>query len=200
MAGRRAAVGIGAVALAAASAYQIHQQMHPPPPALAEEAPRFGVGRPATAEEIAAVDLDVRPDGQGLPPGQGTAREGMAIYQEKCLACHGPEGKGAAYDALSGREEGDRFPFADHLGAIPTVGSYWPYATTIFDYVRRAMPRTAPGSLRPDEVYALTAVILYWNELVAEDEVLDATTLPRLEMPARDRFVLDDREGSWRPR
>lgn len=161
---------------------------------------RFGVGRAAAPAELAAWNVDVNPDGVGLPPGRGTPAEGAAVYAQKCAACHGSRGEGlgtgaAAYPKLIGREPREGFPFGRDLRYVKTVGNYWPYATTLYDYIRRAMPLTAPGSLRPDEVYSLTAFLLAENEIIARDAVVDARTLPAVRMPARGRFVPDDRTG-----
>jgi S-disulfanyl-L-cysteine oxidoreductase SoxD len=156
----------------------------------------LGLGREPSPEEIAERDLDVRPDGTGLPPGSGTARAGAPVYAARCAACHGPEGHGTpAGWPLVGRNPGDAFNFNESLvhEERRTVGNYWPYATTLFDYTRRAMPADRPGSLTDDEVYALTAWILWRNGLVGEDEIMDARALPAVPMPSRDRFVPDDR-------
>ncbi len=158
------------------------------------EVERYGLGRPAPTQLIAAWDIDVSPDGAGLPAGHGTPRAGAAIFAAKCAVCHGASGQGQAiYPQLIGGPKG--FPF-DSDPAIPrTVGNYWPYATSVFDYVRRAMPFTAPGSLAPDEVYAVTAFLLAQNGVIAQSATMDANTLPKVRMPARDRFVPDDRRG-----
>lgn len=144
--------------------------------------PRFGFGRVATAEEIAEIDIDVMPDGTGLPEGRGTVEEGRALYKNQCVQCHGADGRGADYDALAGK-------------GTYTVGDFWPYATTLYDYIYRAMPQAVPGSLPPDDVYSLTAFVLHLNDLLPADGSLDRESLPRIEMPARDRFVYDDRRG-----
>lgn len=157
--------------------------------------PHFGFGREATASDIAAIDIDVEPDGAGLPEGSGTVARGRELYQKQCVQCHGPEGKGADNEALAGREPREGFPFAEKPRLRQTVGNYWPYATTLYDYIHRAMPQAVPGSLPPDDVYSLVAYILYLNEIVPEDATLDRESLPRIEMPARDRFVYDDRRG-----
>lgn len=157
-------------------------------PAQGGQAPaRYGIGRPATPAEIAARDIDITPDGHGLPPGRGTPAEGAAIYASKCAKCHGPTGKEGPNDVLVGREPRD-FSFSTDVKAARTIGNYWPYATTVFDYIRRAMPPDAPGSLTDAEVYALSAHLFHLNELVPASAVMDATTLPKVMMPAKDRF------------
>jgi cytochrome c len=155
----------------------------------------FGIGRPATPAEIAALDIDVRPDGQGLPPGHGTAADGAITYAAKCASCHGKTGREGPNDVLVGREPRGVFPSGKETGVRRTIGNYWPYATTVFDYIRRAMPSPAPGSLTDDEVYALVAFLLSANEIIPADAVMDKTTLPKVEMPARDKFVVDPRGG-----
>ena len=154
---------------------------------------RLGIGRPATPAEIAALDIDVGPDGAGLPPGRGTSADGAPIYAARCAGCHGKTGKEGPNDVLVGRQPGDAFPFARDPRAPKTIGSYWPYATTVFDYIRRAMPPDAPGSLGDDEVYGLVAYLLFLNELIPADAVIDAASLPKVKMPARDHFVPDTR-------
>ena len=156
---------------------------------------RFDLGRPATHADIARLDIDVRPDGTGLPDGGGTADQGRALYEAKCRHCHGEDGRGKPFDRLAGRVEGDAFPFGEDPRAPRSIGSYWPYATTVFDYTRRAMPLERPGSLSDDEVYALTAYLLHLNDLWPAEARLDRDALPKIEMPARDRFVPDDRRG-----
>lgn len=154
-------------------------------PAMAEP---LGIGRPATPKGIAAWDIDVRPDGQGLPPGHGSVRDGAALYAARCAGCHGARGEGAAAEALAGGQ-------GSLASAKPlrTVGSYWPYATTLFDYVRRAMPFDAPQSLSADETYAVSAYVLHLNGLLPEDASLDAASLPGIAMPNRDGFTADPR-------
>ena len=150
---------------------------------------KYGLGEPATQEQIAGWDIDVRPDGKGLPPGQGTAEDGESLYYEKCAACHGEFGEARGnYPVLLGG-----FDTLTRDRPVKTVGSYWPYATTVFDYVRRAMPFGHAQSLTDDETYAITAFLLNLNEVVGYDEVLDARTLPTIEMPNRDGFIADDR-------
>jgi mono/diheme cytochrome c family protein len=147
-------------------------------------AERYDLGRPATPEEIKGWDIDVSPDGAGLPPGHGDAQQGEAIFAEKCASCHGAHGEGKPMDRLVGGigTLGDK-------KAEKTVGSFWPYATTLFDFVRRAMPLNAPQSLAPDEVYAVSAYVLFLNGIVAQDTTLDADTLAKIKLPNRDGFV-----------
>ncbi|MFG5119434.1 c-type cytochrome [Methylorubrum sp. POS3] len=154
-------------------------------PASAEP---LGIGRPAPPETIAAWDIDVRPDGQGLPPGHGSVRDGAALYAARCAGCHGARGEGAAAEALAGGQGSLASP-----KPLRTVGSYWPYATTLFDYVRRAMPFDAPQSLSADETYAVSAYVLHLNGLLSEEASLDAAALPRVAMPNRDGFTADPR-------
>lgn len=156
---------------------------------------RFVFGRPASAEDIARVDTDVMPDGSGLPPGQGTVQRGEVVYARTCIACHGPTGKEGPFDVLVGRVADDGFPFGDAPGTGTTIGNYWPHAPTVFDYVRRSMPFDAPGSLRDDDVYSVVALLLHWNDLIPSDAVVDARYLSSVDMPAADRFVMDDRSG-----
>jgi len=161
--------------------------------AVAQAPARFGFGRAATPADIAAIDIDVRPDGAGLPAGRGTAAEGATIYASKCASCHGKTGKEGPNDVLVGREPRTGFPFSQDPKLPHTIGNYWPYATTVFDYVRRSMPATAPGSLTDDEVFALTAFLLNANELIPAEAVMDRTTLPKVQMPARQYFTPDTR-------
>lgn len=156
----------------------------------------FGFGTAATRTEIEAWDIDVTPDGTGLPAGSGTSRDGAKIYATKCVACHGENGKGGINDRLVVHSPDEAFPEASDPDAWQhrVVGNYWPYATTLFDYIRRSMPANQPGSLSDDEVYALTAHLLFLNHIVAEDAELNAQSLPQVAMPARDRFVPDDRQ------
>ena len=155
----------------------------------------FGIGRAATTEEIAKLDIDVRPDGKGLPDGKGTVAEGSKIYAAKCQSCHGPNGQGASADRLVDRESGKNWDFAINAKLVKTVGNYWPYATTLYDYTNRAMPFMQPGTLTPDETYSLVAYILALNKIVPEDAEMNRTTLPAVKMPSRDRFVVDNRKG-----
>ena len=144
------------------------------------------LGRVATAEEVAGWDISIPPSGVGLPAGSGTAKQGAAIYAAQCLACHGDKGAGKPADALAGG-----IGSLATAKPVRTVGSYWPYATTLFDYVRRAMPIANPLSLTNDEVYAVSAYILYVNGIVPEDAPMTATTLPLVKMPNRDGFISD---------
>jgi mono/diheme cytochrome c family protein len=144
----------------------------------------YGLGRNAAPSEIAGWDIDVAPDGTGLPPGKGDVRQGAQIFADRCAACHGANGEGKPMDRLVGG--------AGTIASakpVKTVGSYWPYATTLYDFIHRAMPFNAPQSLSPDEVYAVSAYVLYLNHLVAADAVLDAETLPKVAMPNRGAFV-----------
>lgn len=149
--------------------------------------PRFGT--PATPAEIAGWNIDVRPDGAGLPLGSGTADAGAPIFAAQCAACHGAEGQGIAVAGRAGypRLVGGIGSLA-HDHPVKTVGSYWPYATVIFDYIRRAMPLTHPQSLSADQVYALTAFILWKNGIIAEGQAMDETSLPAVKMPNRNGF------------
>ncbi len=154
-------------------------------PAAADRPPgQFG--HPASPEEIAAADIDVRADGAGLPPGSGSVAQGEAVYAAVCASCHGVHGQHPISAAL--RLTGGQGTLATP-GALPTVGSYWPYATTLFDYIRRAMPFNAPQSLTPDQVYAVSAYVLNLNGIVPDGAVLDADALPRVVMPNRNGFV-----------
>jgi S-disulfanyl-L-cysteine oxidoreductase SoxD len=155
--------------------------------APARKAPPKGpaLGVPATAAQIEAADVSIGPDGAGLPAGSGTPAQGEAIYNTKCIACHGPKGTGSVNDPLVGGRGTLTRPVP-----AKTIGSYWPYATTVFDYVRRAMPYPAPHSLSDPEVYALTAYLLNLNGIIAADAVMDAKTLPQVQMPNRGNFVL----------
>jgi len=174
-----------ASALLLAVVFDVSAQSGPPA--------RLGIGRPATPAEIAAWDDDVMPDGTGLPPGRGTPSAGAVVFAERCARCHGRTGKEGPNDILVGAEPRRGFPFSAQPATPHTIGNYWPYATTVFDYIRRAMPPDSPGSLSNDEVYSLTAFLLHANELIAADAVIDAATLPKVAMPARQHFVPDAR-------
>ena len=162
-------------------------------PVLAQKP--LGIGRAAMPQDIAKIDIDVRPDGKGLPEGKGTAAEGAKIYAAKCASSHGANGQGGSADRLVDRESGKNWDFATNPKLVKTVGNYWPYATTLYDYTYRAMPFMQPGTLTPDETYALVAHILALNKIVPADAVMDRTTLPKVVMPSRDRFVVDNRKG-----
>lgn len=149
---------------------------------------KFGFGKSATQEEIAGWNIDVLTDGTNLPSGSGTVARGREIFAEKCAACHEEKGKGGIGGKLSGGEG-----TLNTAKSAKTVGSYWPYATTLFDYIRRAMPLTAPQSLSSDDVYSLSAYILNLNKIVPDDAKLDAKTLAAIKMPNRDNFFVDRR-------
>ena len=150
--------------------------------------PRYNLGRPATENEIKRMAISIAPDGANLPPGQGTAIEGEALYARTCEECHGPEGRGGDETGFVGQPR-------DLTGDSPskTVGSYWPYATTLFDYIRRAMPFTRPGTLTDEQVYSVTAYLLHLNGLITREENLDAERLRRIRMPNQDGFIPDER-------
>jgi mono/diheme cytochrome c family protein len=148
------------------------------------------LGTPVAAEEAARWDISIPPSGAGLPKGGGTARQGARVYEEKCVACHGAKGAGKPADVLAGG-----VGTLASKAPLRTVGSYWPYATTLFDYVRRAMPITNPLSLSDDEVYAVSAYLLYVNGIISEEAQMNAQSLPQVKMPNRDGFVSD-----WPPR
>ena len=161
------------------------------------ESARFGLGRAPAQSTIDSLDTDVDATGHGLPPGHGTAIQGAALFQAKCSACHGANGQGMppVYPALIGRNPRQGFPFASDPKITKTIGNYWPYATTLYDYIGRAMPFTAPGSLTHDEIYSLTAYLLAANEILPPTATLDSASLMAVRMPAHDRFVPDDRRG-----
>lgn len=156
----------------------------------------FGLGRTPTRTELAAWDTDIGPEGLELPPGRGSAREGAAIYAAQCAACHGVEGQGLhpVYPALVGRDpRGENFAFSADATVPRTIGNYWSHATTLYDYIRRAMPLFTPGSLSADDTYAVTAFLLAANRVIPDTALLDAAALRAVQMPARDRFTADDR-------
>ena len=154
------------------------------------DAPPPKFGEPVSAAELARWDISIPPSGAGLPAGGGTAREGLKVYEAKCQSCHGAKGAGKPADALAGG-----------MGTLAsktpmrTVGSYWPYATTLFDYVRRAMPLNNPLSLTDDETYAVSAYVLFINGIIGEDVAMNAQSLPQVKMPNREGFISD-----WPPR
>lgn len=156
----------------------------------------LGIGRTPTAQQIAAIDIDANPAGVGLPAGQGTAATGAVVYVQKCAMCHGPHGEGIdKYPKLIGREPAPGFAFGTDAKAPKTIGNYWPYATTLYDYIHRTMPFTAPGSLTPDEIYGVVAYLLSENGVVPATTVIDAKSLPAVKMPAQPHFVVDNRTG-----
>ena len=154
------------------------------------QGPTYHLGRVPSQEEIKARDIAISPEGKELPPGRGTAKEGATVYTQKCAACHGPNATGSAL----------------HRGLIPLGNakpvkipfSLVPYATTVWDFINRAMPQSKPGSLTPDEVYAVTAYVLYRNDVIKETDVLDATSLPKIRMPNRDNFL--PAQPEWNPK
>lgn len=147
----------------------------------APEGPKLG--RPLAAADIAALDIDVFPDGSGLPPGAGTVEAGKTVYERQCARCHGPRGMGGTAGELAGR--------GALTGDAPdkAIGAYWPQATTIFDFVRRSMPLDAPRSLSDEQVYAVTAYLLFLNRIIPEEAVMDAGSLPAVRMPNREGFT-----------
>lgn len=157
----------------------------PPNISTAEES-HYGLGQPADEAAIKAWNIDVAPDGVGLPPGRGTVQQGAAVYAAKCAACHGPTGMEGPKDRLVG---GRGSLATEH--PIKTIGSYWPYATTLYDYIFRAMPFTAPQSLTPDEVYGVVAWLLHQNGIIPATMVIDPQTLPTVKMPNGNGFVAD---------
>jgi S-disulfanyl-L-cysteine oxidoreductase SoxD len=143
-----------------------------------------GLGQPVAPATLAAIDIGIAPDGKGLPPGRGTAVDGASVFAAKCAACHGVGGENGLHDRLVG---GQGSLTTDK--PVKTVGSYWPYATTVFDYIRRTMPFQEPRSLADDEVYAVTAWLLWRNGVIGERTVMDAKSLPKVRMPNRDSFI-----------
>jgi cytochrome c len=148
----------------------------------------LGVGRPATAAEIRDLGTPISPTGDGLPEGSGTVAAGREIFAAQCARCHGPKAQGDVGPTLVGGQG-----TLATARPLKTVGSFWPYATTVWDYVNRAMPFDKPGLLKPSEVYAVVAFILNINGVIAEGDVMDAKTLPKVKMPNRDGFVADPR-------
>jgi cytochrome c len=152
-------------------------------PPFAQQSPNLG--KPISLEDLASWDISIGPDGAGLPPGSGTVQQGEAVFAAKCQACHGAKGAGQPNDRLVGGQgslPGDKLP-------VKTVGSYWPYATTLFDYVRRAMPLNESKSLTNDEVYGVVAYLLNLNGVIPEGETMNAQSLPKVAMPNREGFV-----------
>jgi len=155
---------------------------------LAAQSPNYGVGRPPTPDEIRALGSAIAPDGEGLPGGSGTVAAGRDVFAAQCSRCHGPNGEGNVGPVLVGGQG-----TLSTLKPLKTVGSYWPYATTLWDYINRAMPFDQPGLLKPPEVYAAVAYILNLNGIIREDQVIDAASLPKIVMPNRNGFILDPR-------
>jgi mono/diheme cytochrome c family protein len=157
--------------------------------ALSAQSPKYRVGHTPSPEEIKAWDISILPDGTGLPEGKGTAVEGRELYARRCQKCHGAKGEGGDYEQpIVGGKDSLKTP-----KPLKTVGSYWPYATTLWDYINRAMPFDTPETLTHDQVYAASAFVLYLNGIVGEKDVLDAKTLPQIKMPNRDGFTKDPR-------
>lgn len=154
---------------------------------LAQQSP-YGIGRPARKAEVSAWDIAIGPEGKELPPGSGIAVEGAVIYARKCARCHGEAGRGGAFDVLVGGEG-----TLTTSQPVKTIGSFWPYATTVWDYINRAEPQGAIGSLTANEVYALTAYLLALNKIINWTEIMNSKTLPKVRMPNRDGFVRDIR-------
>ena len=154
----------------------------------AEESRRFGVGHAPSAEELDSWRTSVFPDGKGLPPGRGTAREGAGLYQRACFVCHGHNGRGDQAPALVGGRD-----TLTEARPKRTVESFWPHATTLWDYTKRAMPYEQPGSLSDEEVYAIVAYVLHLAGVIEDDEVIDGESLPQIEMPNHDGFFADPR-------
>jgi S-disulfanyl-L-cysteine oxidoreductase SoxD len=156
--------------------------------AFAQTPSYSNLGRSPTKEEIQAWNQSIGPEGKELPPGSGTAKEGEKIFNEKCAVCHGPAGEGSQ---LAPRLVGGRAPLNTPTPSR-TLANYWPFATTIWDYINRAMPPKQQGKLSGSDVYALTAFILYRNEIIPETQVIDAASLPKVKMPNRDDFIPHD--------
>ena len=165
------------------------------PAGLCAQTRTLGIGHVARTDAVNAIDIDVLPDGQGLPPGSGSAVEGRAVYAARCAACHGPTGVEGPNDILVGGQASLRT-----ARPLKTVGSFWPYATTLWDYINRAMPFAEPRSLAADDVYAVTAYVLFLNGIVTERQMLSQDTLAQVKMPNRTGFVPDDRANENLPR
>ena len=155
---------------------------------LSAQSPRYQIGRPPTPEEVRELGSAIAPDGTGLPAGSGTVAAGREIFVAQCARCHGPSGEGDIGARLVGGQGTLATP-----RPLKTVGSFWPYATTLWDYINRAMPFDRPGLLQPPEVYAVVAYVLNLNGIIESDDVIDATSLPKVKMPNRDGFVADPR-------
>jgi S-disulfanyl-L-cysteine oxidoreductase SoxD len=162
--------------------------------ALTAQSPKYGVGRPATPEQIRDLGAAIAPDGSGLPEGSGTVAAGRDLFVSECARCHGVKAEGDIGPPLVGGQG-----TLNTAKPLKTVGSYWPYATTIWDFINRAMPFDRPGSLKPPEVYAVVAYILNLNGIIGNDQVMDAKSLPKVKMPNRDGFVADPRPDVGKP-
>lgn len=163
-------------------------------PALwAEDVIRYGLGKLASQQEITEWNTDVRADGSGLPIGSGNAIQGKPVYQSLCQHCHGIDGKGGVNDQLVSSKPDHPVLFVQPNAPKKTIGNYWPWATTVFDYIKRTMPYTSPGSLTDDQVYAVTAYLLFENNIISEGFELNASSLPTIKMPANGYFVPDTR-------
>jgi cytochrome c len=147
------------------------------------------LGKPLDAAAVAAWDISIEPDGTGLPPGGGTPAQGARIYADKCAQCHGPDGKGGVTGVFSAPLVGGD-SITDIAASVKRIANFWPYATTLFDYIRRSMPWQQPMTLANDEVYALTAYILALNKLIGENDTMNAQALPKVRMPNRDGFII----------
>ncbi|HZP31833.1 MAG TPA: c-type cytochrome [Candidatus Acidoferrales bacterium] len=167
--------------------------------AVKAQSPTYGVGRTPTPEEIKAWDIAIGPEGKELPPGSGTAKQGAPIFAQKCAACHGPTGSEGPAPMLIKPQPGSKGPAGPCLNPCirenNLMAVHSPYATTIWDYINRGMPFKQEGTLKPDEVYALTAFILYKNGVIGEDDVLDQSTLPKVKMPNANGYAIPD----WKP-
>jgi len=152
-------------------------------PAFAQQSPNLG--KPISPEDLASWDISIGPDGTGLPPGSGTVQQGEAVFAAKCQACHGAKGAGQPNDRLVGGQGS----LPDDRPPVKTIGSYWPYATTLFDYIRRAMPLNESKALTNDEVYGVVAYLLNLNGIIAEGETMNAQSLPKVAMPNREGFI-----------
>lgn len=180
-----AGISLGLVAVApGAACAEAPGAVVAPGAVRAEIRPGPGLGEPATPDEIRRWDWGVMPDGAGLPAGSGTAKQGQPLYEQLCIACHGAGGLGNSGDQLAGAQMSLTSEWPEK-----TIGNYWPYATTLFDFIRRSKPMDRPGSLSAAEVYALAAYLLYLNGIIAEEQPLDADALAKIRMPNRDGFI-----------
>ena len=188
------AIILGVLLIVVLGAYSYKAGADKPDPAFGADTTQwpasFGFGKPAAPQQIAAWDIDVRPDGVGLPVGSGTVAQGKAIYLAKCGACHG-----SAEKVVPGVKLPAPVLVSDSTSKVKAIGNYWPYASTVFDYIRRSMPYNLPGSLTNNEVYSVTAYLLSANKIIKSDAALNANTLPKIVMPAQKLFITDDRMG-----